>query len=861
MAETNYSRPVCAASAQLETTHSDTISRDAFFTTPDGLPTIVTGGDFRAALPNKSEQSLVEMARYWAVYPYSYVSICRDTQSNEVRYIVVEPYLSQHEADLINYLIDRVKHSLRNDTETQVSSKSDSQRTDIRRRVFNILSRYDLFDTEPLRVAHKQHYPELDSASRSVPARILRRGKSLVGSEDEPYNPPEFEYSGENALAYGATDPTPYLPVIDKIGGHPAYQLETNDDSKSSENVSVEFAAPAFTLRGNNKTATVTVVTREQVDSVSVYVNDNKETVLSEEDFNRVSTSNNRFVYQAMYTAPESGTYEFELTTLNTKTGQSYIAEKSGALSKFEWKFTDAQGTKDVTLTDGGTKATGEPSPSNSNTAEKKDAPTIEESRTDKRGLTVTDVKQAALSPEDETITLYQAYKLLYYIEREIVGYGLIDPIKNDQQIEDISCNGYNEPVFVYHTDHKQIRSNLVHGQEELDRFVKSLAQYAGKEVSRRSPQADAKIPDGSRAQLTLGDEVSEGGTNYTIRQFKDVPFTPVDLLNWETYSLDELAYLWLCAEHGMSILVAGGTGAGKTTTLNAISLFIPAQSKLVSIEDTQEIKLPHRNWTKELTREAGDQMDRRTSIDEYDLLESALRMRPDRIIMSEVRGEEGEELFQGMSSGHPGLTTFHADSVDKSIYRMTSEPISVEPAMFVSLDLICVQTETQVEGNTVRRSTEVSEIGGMGNNEGSIERNKYFERNAKKDAITKQGDSWNINKIQKMNGWSDEQLIRELDRRKAVLAYLSVNQITQYREVASTIQAFIQDQETVLQAMRTHTLTDRIEGFRSLGNIQIKAGEEAEKSVSRPSPSAELQQSLERTLESDLVRVLADVN
>jgi flagellar protein FlaI len=625
--------------------------------------------------------------------------------------------------------------------------------------------------------------------------------------------------------------------------------------------VSVDFAAPAFTLRGNNTTATVTVVTREQVDSVSVHVNDDDKTVLSEEDFSRISTSNNRFVYQAEYIAPTSGTYEFELTALNTKTGQSYIAEKSGALSKFEWKFTDAQGTKNVTLTDGGAVAADKQSSVDDSIAAEPDAPAIGESNQARRGLTVDDVKEAALSSEDERLTLYQAYKLLYYIEREIIGYGLIDPIKNDQQIEDISCNGYNEPVFVYHTDHKQIRSNLVHGQEELDRFVKSLAQYAGKEVSRRSPQADAKIPDGSRAQLTLGDEVSEGGTNYTIRQFKDVPFTPVDLLNWETYSLDELAYLWLCAEHGMSILVAGGTGAGKTTTLNAISLFIPAQSKLVSIEDTQEIKLPHRNWTKELTREAGDQMDRRTSIDEYDLLESALRMRPDRIIMSEVRGEEGEELFQGMSSGHPGLTTFHADSVDKAIYRMTSEPISVEPAMFVSLDLVCVQTETQVAGNSVRRSTEVAEIGGIEDDGETIERNQYFRRNAKTDTIVSQGDSWNLHQIQDMSGWSDERLAQELDRRKAVLAYLSVNQITQYREVASTIQAFIQDQETVLEAMRTHTLTDRIEGFRSLGNIQIEAGEEAEKSVSRPSPSADLQHELEQTLESDLVRVFADVN
>ena len=209
----------------------------------------------------------------------------------------------------------------------------------------------------------------------------------------------------------------------------------------------------------------------------------------------------------------------------------------------------------------------------------------------------------AVIEDDPETLSEYQIEKLLYYLKRDFIGYERIDGIKYDINVEDVSCDGYNSPVFVYHGDYEQIISNVYHGQDELDDFVVKLAQRSGKGISKRRPQVDATLPDGSRSQLTLGKEVSDHGTNYTIRQFKDVPFTPIDLICWKTFSLDEMAFLWLCIENHKSLIFAGGTASGKTTSLNAVSLFIPSDAKIVSIEDTREVELPQRNWIASVTR------------------------------------------------------------------------------------------------------------------------------------------------------------------------------------------------------------------------------------------------------------------
>jgi flagellar protein FlaI len=438
------------------------------------------------------------------------------------------------------------------------------------------------------------------------------------------------------------------------------------------------------------------------------------------------------------------------------------------------------------------------------------------------------------LEDDPRDLSEYQVEKLLYMLKRDFIGFAKIDPIKHDINVEDISCDGYNSRVFVYHTDYEQIISNVEHGEESLDDFVVKLAQRSGKGISKRQPQVDATLPDGSRAQLTLGREVSDHGTNYTIRQFKDVPFTPIDLINWNTFSLDEMAFLWLCIENNKSLIFAGGTASGKTTSLNAVSLFIPSSAKIVSIEDTREVELPQRNWVASVTRPSFGEDDT-GDVDEFDLLEAALRQRPDYIVMGEIRGEEGRTLFQVMSTGHTTYTTFHADSVGEVIKRFTTEPINVSKTLFTALDLVSIQTQTRTGGQKVRRNKTLTEINEYSAENDEINVRDVYQWQAETDTFIQMGQSNTLEEIKFDRGWDQERLDEELFKRKIVLAYLINNNINTYQHVAATIQAFINDPDTILTLIAHGKLERSLEDLQEMESVQINIDPKKEEMVPRP--------------------------
>ncbi len=456
----------------------------------------------------------------------------------------------------------------------------------------------------------------------------------------------------------------------------------------------------------------------------------------------------------------------------------------------------------------------------------------------------------AILAENPTSLTPYQIEKLLYYFKRDFVGYERIDPIKHDINVEDISCDGWNSRVFVYHTDYEQLITNVEHGTEELDNFVVKLAQRSGKGISKRRPQVDATLPDGSRAQLTLGAEVSDHGTNYTIRQFKEVPFTPVDLINWKTFSLDQMAFLWMCIENNKSLLFAGGTASGKTTSLNAISLFIPSDAKIVSIEDTREVELPQRNWIASVTRPSftGNESD---SVDEFDLLEAALRQRPDYIVMGEIRGEEGRTLFQVMSTGHTTYTTFHADSVGEVLKRFTTDPINVSKTMFTALDLVSIQTQTRIQGRKVRRSKVLTEINHYDTENDEINVQDIYQWEAESDEFFQLGSSNVLEEIRFDRGWSKDRLTRELRLRKLVLSYLIDEGLNEYAEVAATVQAFINDPETVLGLIASDSLDASLTELREMESVIIDIDPAIEELVPRPEPPEDVLTEVRSVLES----------
>jgi flagellar protein FlaI len=390
-------------------------------------------------------------------------------------------------------------------------------------------------------------------------------------------------------------------------------------------------------------------------------------------------------------------------------------------------------------------------------------------------------------------------HRLFYYLHRAFEGYEKLDPLMKDPHIEDISCDGYGVPLFVYHDDYTDIETNVSYEQEELDGFVVRLAQSSGRHISIGDPVTETTLPDGSRAELALGEEVTPRGSAFTIRKYSEEPFTPARLVELNTFDLDQMAYLWLAIESNKSLLFAGGTASGKTTSMNAISMFVPPRSKVLTIEDTRELTLYHDNWLSSVTRESIGEGD---DITMYDLLRSALRHRPEYIIVGEVRGEEAMTLFQAMNTGHTTYSTMHADSVQTVINRLENDPINVPRAMIQSLDILCVQTLTHVGDERVRRNRVIAEIEGIDQRTGDLDYSTAFEWNPTDDDF-EQRDSVVLDEIREERGWSRSELLRELRNRKRVLQYLTEKDVTDYRRFTALVNEYYADPERVVERVQ----------------------------------------------------------
>ncbi|MFN3383507.1 MAG: type II/IV secretion system ATPase subunit [Archaeoglobaceae archaeon] len=390
-------------------------------------------------------------------------------------------------------------------------------------------------------------------------------------------------------------------------------------------------------------------------------------------------------------------------------------------------------------------------------------------------------------------LTSEQLYtKLLYYLSREFFGFSVIEALMLDPNVEDISCDGYEVPIFVYHKDYGYLETNLKLPKNILDRLVLLLAQKSGKHLSIANPIVDATLPDGSRLQATFGTEVTPRGSSFTIRKFTTKPLTPLDLIRSETIPSGVMAYLWLAIEHKMSMIVVGETASGKTTTLNAILMFVPPDAKVVSIEDTREIKLYHENWLAQVTRTGiGEQ-----EIDMYDLLRAALRQRPDYIVVGEVRGKEALTLFQAMSTGHASYSTFHAGDINQMVYRFESDPLNVPRSMLQFLDIVLVQNMYLKKNKRIRRTREVNEILGIDPVDKNLLVNQFLKWDTKIDEHIQLGSPRKLEKIALSRG---DDVYEELERRKRFLEAMVRKDIRDYRDFTRLIHAYYRNPEVAV--------------------------------------------------------------
>ena len=426
----------------------------------------------------------------------------------------------------------------------------------------------------------------------------------------------------------------------------------------------------------------------------------------------------------------------------------------------------------------------------------------------DREALFEEEVKDVISDHAAATIEGGSLLKLRYYLMRDFVHLGPIEPIMRDPNIEDVSCDGVGIPVYVYHTEHRDMPTNIAFEKQQLSSFALRLAQRAGEQVSVSEPLMDGTLPDGSRVQLTFGSDVATRGSNFTIRKFATIPFTPVDLIQSGTFSTEQMAYFWLAIENNRSLIFSGGTGSGKTTSMNAVSMFVPEDAKVVSIEDTREITLPHDNWIQSLTRESITS-EGRGEVSMYELLQAALRQRPEYLLVGEIRTEQNVAFtfFQAIGTGHTAYTTIHAESVEGVLNRLENQPLNVPTQMVLELDIISIQKQTFMDGDRVRRNDGVTEILPSGDAEDAIRAIDIFARDADEDIIQRVNNSQVLQDIADDRGWSGRRLAEELRKRREFLQYLVDNDISDYQDVTSAIHMFGNDQETLLEQVDQGTL------------------------------------------------------
>ena len=392
-------------------------------------------------------------------------------------------------------------------------------------------------------------------------------------------------------------------------------------------------------------------------------------------------------------------------------------------------------------------------------------------------------------------------YKILYHAERDLVGFGTIDALMRDPDIEDISCDGVGRPVYVWHRNYESIESNLkFESDEELDNMVVKLVHMAGKHVSSAFPIVDASLPGKHRLAVCYRREVTPFGTAFTIRKFREDPYSIIDLINLGTFSEEMSAYFWMCLENRASIMVLGGTASGKTTALNALTCLIKPGSKIITIEETAELNLPLENWISLIARQSyglgGTSVGQVTL---FDLVKTSMRHRPDVLIVGEVRGQEAYVLFQALATGHGGMCTMHAENIDTAVKRLTSKPMDISPAYIPLMNLVLsVQRVYLMKGGTKKVHRRILNIHEVADYE---DYRCTFKWHPTKDKHLPGFDkSIMLSAISERVGTSKKELLAEMNMRRDVLHWMRERNIRSYRDVAAIIAEYYARPEQIYE-------------------------------------------------------------
>lgn len=401
-----------------------------------------------------------------------------------------------------------------------------------------------------------------------------------------------------------------------------------------------------------------------------------------------------------------------------------------------------------------------------------------------------------------------------YHIKKRIMGYGLLEPLLYDPHVEDIHCIALNN-LSVLHEVFGLLETDLsFQSKERLEKYVRSMSNRMGKNVTESNPIADGALPMGSRVNIVYSKDVSKEGPSFTIRNFSQEPITIPQIVDWNTISPKMAAYLWLCLEFDMSMIVSGVTASGKTTTMNALLPFIGYDQKIYTAEDTPEVNVPQPTWQRLVTRETGPEDSR---VELFDLVKTALRSRPDYIIVGEVRGKEGSAAFQAIQTGHPVISTFHASSIDKLIQRFTGDPINVPIRFMDNLNVCLFQQIVHHEGQILRRCSSVVEILGYSKEREGVQTRQVFTWDPIEDKhdFVGMNNSYILENLiaSKLRYEDRKKIYDELDRRTEIIREIAEAGITKHGDVAEIFKSYsyggMENMKNQLEALKEERRKD----------------------------------------------------
>lgn len=418
--------------------------------------------------------------------------------------------------------------------------------------------------------------------------------------------------------------------------------------------------------------------------------------------------------------------------------------------------------------------------------------------------------------------------RIEYYLLRDFNGYGVIDVLVRDPEVEEISCEGFGKPVAVIqrkHTEYDWLDTNIVfESEEDLSRFVQKLAHKAGKNVTTATPFADAIMKEGHRLAVTFSNEVTLPGSTFDIRKFPSEPLSIAHLLKYNTMSPLMAAYYWVLVENKAFILVIGPMSSGKTTGINALASMISPNMKICTIEDTPELVLPHTHWERMKSRQAYSITESKFDIDLHALTKLSLRYRPDYIIVGEARGEEISALVQAAAVGHGCISSLHGDSPEAALVRMSSPPMNVQVGgQMLIWNLLLMNRVRDEHGKIIRRAISSTEVTSF---EDKIKLVEIFTWDAKTDTFSPNNarevvkKSRRLKSVMRLLGWDEDTMVAELERRAAFLEGLVKEEKLKYSEVSKELTRFYTEtrlgmlrQEIKLVAKKGKKVTEDQEG------------------------------------------------